>query len=92
HEAVEIYSAAALGSKFKNFRAQNALYSNSRGRWQALPYSSWYGDMPIGVLKAVLYAQSASSSFLDQSFLDALTTFSKILLSSLFETSTCPLV
>src|SRR3954469_7101042 len=48
--------------------------------------------MPMGVLKAVLYAQSASSNLVDQSVLDVRTIFSSILFNSLFDTSTCPLV
>ena len=37
-------------------RAHIALYSSSRGRWQGFPKTSLYGDIPMGVLKAVLYA------------------------------------
>ena len=43
--------------------------------------------MPIGVLKAVLYAYSTSSSFCDQSLLDMFTIFSKMFLNSLFDIS-----
>ncbi|KAI4315930.1 hypothetical protein L6164_023958 [Bauhinia variegata] len=50
-----------------------------------------YGDMPRGVLNAVLHAQSASVSFTDQSLLLLWTVFSNILFSSLLDTSTCPL-
>ena len=47
---------------------------------------------PSRVIKAVLHAQSAFSSFFDQAFLEALTVFSKICFNSLFKISTWPLV
>jgi len=48
--------------------------------------------MPIYVLQVVLYAQSASSNFNDQYFLELVIGISKIFYSSLFETSTWPFV
>ena len=45
----------------------------------------------MGVLKAVLYTQSASSSFRDQSLLLKLTVFSRIFFISRLEISACPL-
>ena len=47
-------------------------------------------DIPNGVLNAVMYAQSASSIFFDQSFLELLTVFSRMDLISRFNISTCP--
>ena len=44
------------------------------------------------VLKAVLYAQRASSSFRDQSLMLELTVFSRIFFISLLEISACPFV
>src|ERR1043165_9300440 len=46
----------------------------------------------MGVLNAVRYAHNASSSLIDQSFLEELTVFSSICFICLLETSTCPLV
>ena len=43
------------------------------------------GDMPIRVLKAILYAHGASSSFCDQSFLEMFIVFSNMFMISLFE-------
>ena len=51
-----------------------------------------YGDISIGVLKAVRYAHRASSNFCDHIVLDDRTVFSRILFSCLFDTSTWPLV
>ena len=39
--------------------AQCALNSSSTGRWQVFPYTNWYGDIPIGALYVVRYAQGA---------------------------------
>ena len=46
--------------------------------------------MPNGVLNDVMFAQSASSIFFDQSFLELLTVFSRMDLISRFDTSACP--
>lgn len=51
-----------------------------------------YGDMPIGALKAVRFTDNGSSYFLDQSIREVFSIISSILLSSLFDTSTWPLV
>ena len=53
-------------------------------------YTSLNGDIPKGVLNAVRYAQSTSSIFLAQSFLEMLTVFSRMYLISRLETSACP--
>ena len=43
--------------------------------WQAFLYTSQKGDIPIGVLKAVLYAHNTSWSLNDQSFFSSLIVF-----------------
>lgn len=39
--------------------------TTNKPKCEALPQTSLYGDIPMGVLKVVLYAQSASSNFKD---------------------------
>jgi hypothetical protein len=51
---------------FHRLMAQCALNSNSIGRWRVFPYTSWDGVIQIGVLYAVLYAQSASGNLFFQ--------------------------
>jgi len=89
---MSLLSAAGLISKFNYLIAQAALCSSSTGKWHNFPYSRWKGVVPKRVLNAVRYAQSALSNFLDQSFRDVPTVFSKISLICRFEISTCPLV
>ena len=86
------FSSTILLSIFNCLVAQYALCSNSTGKWHAFPNTSLNGNIPNGVLNAVLHTQSASSVFLAQSFFELLTVFSKIDLISLFDTSAWPLV
>ena len=86
------FSPTILLSIFNCLIAQYALFSNSIGRLHAFSNTSLNGDIPNGVLNAVLYAQSASSIFFAQSFFELLTVFSKIDLISLFDTSAWPFV
>ena len=69
-----------------------SLCSNSTSKWQAFPYTSCYGYIPMRVLYAVQFVQRASSSLHDQSILLAFTVFERICLIYLLDTSTFPLV
>ena len=81
------FSPTILLSIFNCLVAQYALCSNSTGKWHAFQNTSLNGDILNGVLKAILYAQSASSIFFAESFFELLIVFSKIDLISLFDTS-----
>ena len=86
-----LLSLASLRSKLRFLIAYIALCFNSKGKWHDFLKINQKGDMPIGVLKAVLYSYSASSNLFDQSFLYELTVLSNIALISRFEISACPL-
>ena len=68
------------------------LNSRSTGVWQVLPQISWCGVCPIGILKAIQYAQSASGIMLFHSFPMAFTIFCRMFLIFLLDVSAQPLV
>jgi hypothetical protein len=74
------------------FTAQKAQCSIAIGKWHNLPKINLYCDIPIGVLYAVWYAQSASSKRRLQSFQLEFIVFSKMCLIPQFKTSACLLV
>jgi hypothetical protein len=63
---------------------------NERGKTAPVPYTNWYGDIPIALLVLILSAQSAKTNLLFYDFLFSCSVFLRMFTRLLLEDLASP--